>query len=239
MSSHKNLKRKSKYYVKRKNKVRGTALFFNYIEGCENDVINLKKRLENLEWECIDVKVNRVNDFQEQNIKVSSKIMMVFFFGYGYDYGNGAMMFLGSSTKESISYEIFYQNMDEFQEKDDDDDDNNNNDDNDNYIILFTNICIKKPVATVIETRRYVEYLGNIHHFCTEINGTCEKKGGGSLMTHILLNEIKKDLPFDKMARELSNKIDNISNWNEDEYHSYWLYRTAKIITVPSLACET
>ena len=37
MSSHKNNSKKQK------EKVRGTALFFNYIEGCKNDVINLKK----------------------------------------------------------------------------------------------------------------------------------------------------------------------------------------------------
>ena len=173
--------------------------------------------------------MNSLKDFQEQEIKVSSKIMMVFFFGYGYDNGGGPMMFLGSSSEESISYEIFYQKMDEFQRKDDDD----NDDDNDNHIILFTNICIKKPTVSVVETRRYVKYLANIYHFCTEVAGMCEE---GSLMTHILLNDMKEDLPFNKMARELSNKINAIGNWNEDEYYSYRRCITTKIITIPSLA---
>ena len=55
-----------------------------------------------------------MEDFQKQKVKkISSRIMIVFFFEYGYN----NQMFLGSSTKESVSYEVFYQKISEFQQE--------------------------------------------------------------------------------------------------------------------------
>ena len=206
-----------------KEKACGTVLFFNYIDGCKNDVINLKERFENLGgWECLEVKINNMKDFQKQReiIKVSSGTMMVFFFGYGY----GEQIFLGTSTKESVSYLVFFEKLNEFQNKN-----------KDNQVIVFTNTCFKKPVDHTYEYVELEKFPKRIYHFCTEINGTCEKEG--SLVTHILLNHMKeKDLPFEKMANELSGKINAAHQWNEDKYYSYWLcHGVIESVIVPSL----
>ena len=202
----------------------GTALFFNYIDGCKNDVINLRERLENLGgWKCMEVKVNEMKDFRKEQreiIKISSGIMMVFFFGYGYE----DQIFLGTSTKESVSYLVFFEKLNEFQNKN-----------KDNQVIVFTNTCFKKPVDHTYEYVELEKFPKRIYHFCTEINGTCEKEG--SLVTHILLNHMKeKDLPFEKMANELSGKINAAHQWNEDKYYSYWLcHGVIESVIVPSL----
>lgn len=209
--------------IKRKIKASyGTAVFFNCIEGCKKDIINLKKRLENLGWECIKVEINSMKDFQNIEIKISYRVMMVFFFGYGYE----NQMFLGTSTKESISYRVFFQKMNEIQKESFDDN---------NQVVVFTNLCFKKPVGDTYEYVELEEELRNIHYFHVEINGTCEKEG--SLLTHILLNDMKKkDLPFADMARKLCGKIKAFDIWKEGKYYSYWgACGASKSVIIPSL----
>ena len=201
----------------------GTALFFNSIEGCKDDVINLKKRLEDLGWKCLDVKVNAMEDFQKQKLKISSKIMMVFFFGYGY----GNQMFLGSSSKESVIYEVFYQKMSEFQEEK-------------NQIILFSNICFKIPVRGKVKEYIKLEkdgHFNEVYHLCTETEGTCKR---GSLLTHILLNnEEEKDDTFTKTGRKLYNKINNVKTWNDDEYYAFMRTCANRSVTFPSFSSKS
>ena len=204
---------------KEKKLKNGTALFFNYIEGCKNDVINLKKRLENLDWKCIDLKINSIKDFKEQkNNIIFSGPTMVFFFGYGY----GDQIFLGSSTKESVSYEVLCEMMSKLRKERDDE------------IVVFTSTCFKKPVKETYEYVKLKRSLEEISHFCIKINGTCQE---GSLMTHILLNEIKEDLPIYKLAMIINGKMDNIEKWNEDEYCHFLFtsHGNTKTVIIPSL----
>ena len=201
----------------------GTAVFFNCIEDCKNDVFNLKKRLENLGWVCIEVEINSMKDFQNKEIKISSGIMMVFFFGYGYE----DQMFLGTSTKESVSDWLFFQKMNEIQKESFDDN---------NKVVIFTNLYFKNPVDDTYEYVELEEHPRNIYHFhIIEINGTCEKTG--SLLTHILLNDMeKKDLPFGDMAEKLTGKIKAFDKCNKGKYYSYWgACATSKSVIIPSL----
>ena len=82
----------------------GKAFFFNYINGCRQDVIDLKKKMTDLGWVCEDVNADTLEDLRnigEGKGGGYSGTIMVFFFGYGYT----RQVFLGQSTKESISYE--------------------------------------------------------------------------------------------------------------------------------------
>ena len=215
-----------------------TALFFSYIKGYRKDVVNLKKFLNSLGWKCIDVEVNGIDDFQTQfQKKIKRKIsgtMIVFYFGYGYDRKYSDQIFLGSSTKESISYELFYDELTKFQE-------------NNEVIILFTNTCYRDPAVETLEhihieeeeeedkekeieeeEELYIRRRNDVYHFFTRIVGTCER---GSLLTHSLLNNVKKnkkqeEISFFKLRFKLYKIMYDGKMWNNDIYgvSRCWLF---------------
>ena len=217
-----------------------TALFFSYIKGCRKDVVNLKKFLNSLGWKCIDIEVNGIDDFQTQFQKqIKRKIsgtMMVFFFGYENEENDH--IFLGSSRKESISYNVFYDELTKFQE------------DNE-AIILFTNTCfieietLEEEEEEEEEELLYIKNRKDIYHFFTKINGTCKR---GSLLTHLLLHDVKKkgkqeeekEISFSKMTLKLCEKMYDFKIWNDDLYRvsshqCYFEYKSDDEIMVPFL----
>ena len=42
----------------------GKVLFFNYINGCRQDVVNLKKKMTDLGWVCEDVNADSLEDLR-------------------------------------------------------------------------------------------------------------------------------------------------------------------------------
>lgn len=181
----------------------GKAFFFNYIDSCQSDVVNLKSTLCLLGWLCEDVQADSVKDLREIQKRAREEgrypgTVMVFFFGYGYD----SYLFLGSSTKESFSFEAFYCELKKFQTEGD-------------ALILFTNACYKEPELNT--TYEYVEVddepVGHVFHFCTQVYGQCQK---GSLMTHVLLNNMETSCGFIKLAKELDKKINEQKHWGGD-----------------------
>ena len=117
-------------------------------------------------------------------------------------------MFFGSCKKVSVSYKVFCHKI-------------RNNLKGDYPIIFFSNICFAKPIHG--ETYEYVEEkkcLRNVSQFIIDIIGTCDN---GSLMTHILLNEMdnsKSD--FIKFSRKLAVMINSQYKWHGDYYYAFW-----------------
>lgn len=206
-----------------------TALFFNYIKGCEKDIINLQKKLKFFGFKCIDIELNNINDFHKQlqkRIKRKiSGIIIIFFFGYGYHNEYYEYIYLGSSAKESISYRVFYDKLLDFIE------------DNET-IVLFTNTCFKKPKAETLHIRMTVDFEEDfekeeqekdsyfeiqknyIYHFFTRIDGTCKR---GSLLTRVFLNNIKEKEELEKFSEKICSEIDG-KTWNNDKYYCSYIY---------------
>ena len=182
----------------------GWVFFFNCIKNCNDDVAILKEKFSSLGYECRDMEVNSINDFDRalENQNVGSESIIVFFYGYGY----GENMYLGPSTSESVSYEMFYMKMSKFRK-------------DGTALVLFSNTCWKNKATDTTEHSEYDELTSDVFHFCTEVQGTCEN---GSLMTKCLLHDMRpKKMDFNIFSRELSMKINNPGTWHGDIYYSY------------------
>ena len=195
----------------------GKVLFFNYINGCRQDVVNLKKKMTNLGWICEDVNADSLKDLRnisEGKGKSYSGTIMVFFFGYGYE----DQLFLGLSTDESVSYKIFYQELKKFQTRDE-------------ALIVFTNSCFKKPNKTTYEYVEVDNLAWDVFHFCIKTNGKCQV---GSLMANVILNKLE-DLRYDflEFATKFTGEINNPTDWEGDVCCAYWVcYGTSKNIFI-------
>ena len=209
---------------------KGIALFFNYINGCNDDVINLKKRLDG--WICKDMPVNSIEDLEKElkNVKeeqehcfTDDEIVIVFFYGYGYENNTypkdkeekSNMIYLGNKeNSSSISYELFYKKIGKLLSIN-------------NSLILFTNICLKQRLRgytfeSMVEEKEN-KCDNNTFHFITYvIEGTCDE---GSLMTHILLHDLFScSVNFNKFANKLKKKINMRSKFKGGKYLSYYKY---------------
>lgn len=193
----------------------GKVLFFNYIDGYRQDVIALENKLTDLGWECDHVNVNSVKNLREIQREKGRReggqggypgTIMVFFFGYGYDDTTYDYLFLGTSTVESLSFEVFYHEVKQFQRRGD-------------ALILFTGTYFKQPKQN---TCKYVSFseCGDVFHSITLINGTCQN---GSLVAHVLLNKMEdKTWEICQMASHLNKEINSQKKWGGDEYCHYW-----------------
>ena len=200
----------------------GTALFFNYLEGCENDIRDLKTRLTDIGWKCRVVEVKKIKDFRrewQKNREDVAGTILVFFFGYGYE----RQLFIGSSVEESLFWPVLYEQLNKYKKKHE-------------ALILFTNTCFKQPANNVYEhcERDRDNSISDIFHMVIQVNGNCEE---GSLMTRILLHEMENSpYNFSNMARNLSWKINDYRKWKEDKYYCFWRCTgTVNDVTVPRL----
>ena len=181
----------------------GKVLFFNYINGCRQDVVNLKKKMTDLGWVCEDVNADSLEDLR--NISKGkggySGTIMVFFFGYGYT----RQLFLGQSTKESISHDVFYEELKKFQTKDE-------------ALILFTTTCYKKPNKNTYQHVKISKMPYDVFHSSMITNGRCKK---GSLMSFILLNKTRhSEWDISDLAIKFAREIRKRETWKGNKYRS-------------------
>ena len=154
----------NKCHINGKKKKEGLVLFFNYIENNNEDIINLKNKLNGLGLKYRDMKdkVESMEDLQKEfrnlvNQKEISDdtLTLVIFLGYSYR----DLIFLGSSRKESISYRALHEEINKIQKK-------NNN------IILFTILRYKEPAKNF--TQEYIKQktddIDNIFHFIVHVD---------------------------------------------------------------------
>ena len=197
--------------------VKGVAFFFNSIEGCQLDVLNLKWRLDTHHWVCKDVIVNDLEDFPKQakillnlagGVLNPFKTVIVFFYGYGFVSEHYEFYFLGTSTKIAISREILYEQLDYFRAEE-------------SVLVVFTNICRKLPVPRFTYQYLEPEKIGwNVFHIDTTITGTgnCHR---GSWMTYLLLHNMDIFSPTWNcylIAKKLMREMEKKRMWKDDYY---------------------
>ena len=147
-----------------KKKKEGLVLFFNYIENNNEDIINLKNKLNSfgLKYRDMKDKIETMVDLRDEfrnlvNQKEISDdtLTFVIFLGYGYK----DLIFLGSSRKESISYRALHEEINKIQK-------NNNN------IILFTILRYKEPARNFVKEyiKQKVDDIDNIFHFIVHVD---------------------------------------------------------------------